>query len=144
MTAASAGAAANTATTSSTTEKETTSNVKPEKSPETSIRSKLQNLLAPDKEKREQNQRDAAAAAAEEDASHTGLYDTVTSVHDIEQDDHNKYVQAALGAVVAAAATGPQSLRYESSKLGKIVEVPSKNITRNNSLSDLEHGNSKL
>ena len=68
-----------------------------------------------------------------------GSYDTVNSVHDIEQDDHQKYYYSDK----KAAADQPL-LPYER-KLGKILEVPSKNITRNNSITDVqEHANSKV
>ena len=55
------------------------------------------------------------------------VYDTVTSVHDIEQDDHIYYGKDSMN---------PPSLTLER-KLTRIAEVPSKNITRNNSMSDL-------
>lgn len=65
-------------------------------------------------------------------------YDTVTSVHDIEQDDHIYYGQDHEGE--------QSSLRLGfDRKLTKILEVPSKNITRNNSMSDVnEYANSKV
>ena len=65
-------------------------------------------------------------------------YDTVTSVHDIEQDDHIYYGQDHEGE--------QSSLRLGfDRKLTKILEVPSKNITRNNSMSDVnDYANSKV
>ncbi len=64
----------------------------------------------------------------------SSVYDTVTSVHDIEQDDHIYY-----GKEMAENSAQVPLLPLErlDRKLTKIVEVPSKNITRNNSISDL-------
>lgn len=73
--------------------------------------------------------RAAARAAAQ-------VYDTVTSVHDIEQDDHHYYGGSVPPLLPPPPA--PSSGTFERAKLGKIVEVPSKNITRNNSMSDLD------
>lgn len=61
-------------------------------------------------------------------------YDTVTSVHDIEQDDHHYYMAANQPLLSIQTS-------FEPNKLSKIVEVPSKNITRNNSMSDLDSSN---
>lgn len=68
--------------------------------------------------------------ASSEEQNQKEMYDTVTSVHDIEQDSHHYYDAG--------------SLPVPSSKLSKIIEVPSTNITRKNSLSDLEHANTKV
>ena len=64
-------------------------------------------------------------------------YDTINSVHDIEQDDHNKYYNNDKKTV-------DQPLLLYENKLGKIIEVPSKNITRNNSTEFLDIANSKV
>jgi hypothetical protein len=70
--------------------------------------------------------------------SHANTYDTVTSVHDIEQDDHVSYYSAGDKQKEPLIST------FER-KLGKILEVPSKNITRNNSVNDVnEIANSKF
>lgn len=67
-----------------------------------------------------------------------GSYDTVNSVHDIEQDDHNKYYNNDK------KSSADQPLLIYENKLGKIVEVPSKNITRNNSTELNDIANSKV
>jgi hypothetical protein len=67
----------------------------------------------------------------------TATYDTVTSIHDIEQDDHIYYANEKKDSSLHPLLT------FER-KLGKIIEVPSKNITRNNSLTDLEYANTKI
>ncbi|CAF0989706.1 unnamed protein product [Brachionus calyciflorus] len=64
-----------------------------------------------------------------------GVYDTVNSVHDIEQDDHNKYY---YNHNESKKSSQLDQNTFMDRKLGKIVEVPSKNITRNNSSSDLQ------
>lgn len=67
-----------------------------------------------------------------------GSYDTVTSVHDIGQDDHHYYSEKK-------DVSQQQPLLTYERKLGKIMEVPSKNITRNNSISDVSDvANSKV
>jgi hypothetical protein len=92
-------------------------------------------------------------------------YDTVTSVHDIEQDDHIYYgsdqqqqqqqqqqqsqqqqsQQQQQHLSLADRLKSDNLFLSASNKLAKIVEVPSKNITRNNSLTDaVEYGNSKV
>jgi hypothetical protein len=84
-------------------------------------------------------------------------YDTVTSVHDIEQDDHIYYgseqqqqqqqqqQQSQQQQSLAERLKADNLFLSASNKLAKIVEVPSKNITRNNSLTDaVEYGNSKV
>ena len=68
-------------------------------------------------------------------------YDTVTSVHDIEQDDHIYYAENKGNNKDASR----EPLMAGFQKLGKILEVPSKNITRNNSINDVnEIANSKF
>ena len=62
-------------------------------------------------------------------------YDTVTSVHDIGQDDHMFYGEENRDDEESTAHDHPL-LSFER-KLTKIVEVPSKNITRNNSVNDV-------
>jgi len=64
------------------------------------------------------------------------VYDTVSSAHDIEQDDHRYYYDKVNNS--------QHPLIPEERKLAKIVEVPSKNITRNNSISDLSQTSSKV
>lgn len=80
---------------------------------------------------------DGNTANVGENQAFPGAYDTVTSVHDIEQDDHIYYAEKK-------ETTQQPLLNYER-KLGKILEVPSKNITRNNSVTDVgEYTNSKV
>lgn len=64
------------------------------------------------------------------------VYDTVSSAHDIEQDDHRYYYDKVNNS--------QHPLIPDERKLAKIVEVPSKNITRNNSTSDLSQTSSKV
>lgn len=70
-------------------------------------------------------------------SKYASTYDTVTSVHDIEQDDHIYY---------GKEAEQPSLLMSLDKKLTKILEVPSKNITRNNSVTDVSENpaNSKV
>lgn len=68
-------------------------------------------------------------------SSNNRNYDTVTSVHDIEQDDHI-YYGSETSKQQAQASREPLFSSVER-KLGKILEVPSKNITRNNSMQDV-------
>ena len=77
-------------------------------------------------------------------------YDTVTSVNDIEQDDYNNYYdeekksKQQLYPLNRLTNTTLPTTAYERT-LTNIVEVPSKNITRNNSASDVEAlANSKV
>jgi hypothetical protein len=68
-------------------------------------------------------------------------YDTVTSVHDIGQDDHIYYGKEPPERDLQDQTLPPGHhplLTFER-KLAKIVEVPSKNITRNNSASDVNN-----
>lgn len=75
--------------------------------------------------------------AASSSTSNPKVYDTVTSVHDIEQDDHIYYAEKK--------DTSLNPLLGFERKLTNIAEVPSKNITRNNSISDaLDHANTKV
>jgi hypothetical protein len=77
--------------------------------------------------------------ATSDSATHPATYDTVSSVHDIEQDDHVSYYIDNNGKY------GKEPLIAGFSKLTKILEVPSKNITRNNSVNDVnEIANSKF
>jgi hypothetical protein len=70
-------------------------------------------------------------------SSNPKVYDTVTSVHDIEQDDHIYYGEKK--------DTSQNTLLNFEKKLPNIVEVPSKNITRNNSITDaVDYANSKV
>jgi hypothetical protein len=64
------------------------------------------------------------------------VYDTVSSAHDIEQDDHRYYYDKVNNS--------QHPLISDERKLAKIVEVPSKNITRNNSASDLSQTSSNV
>jgi hypothetical protein len=70
-------------------------------------------------------------SSTDNDSHPAGVYDTVTSVHDIEQDDHIYYGEKAKDT-----SREPLITSFEK-KLGKILEVPSKNITRNNSVNDV-------
>ena len=84
----------------------------------------------------EDNQ-NGSQTAASSSTSNPKVYDTVTSVHDIEQDDHIYYAEKK--------DTSLNPLLGFERKLTNIAEVPSKNITRNNSISDaLDHANSKV
>jgi hypothetical protein len=65
-------------------------------------------------------------------------YDTVTSVHDIGQDDHMFYGEENR----EETTSHDHPLLSFERKLTKIVEVPSKNITRNNSFNDVNEYNS--
>ena len=70
-----------------------------------------------------------------------GTYDTITSVHDIEQDDHYYYrdiKESQNNNQNNPLISLPMPLNFDrTNKLGIIQELPSKNITRNNSVSDL-------
>ena len=80
-------------------------------------------------------------------------YDTVTSVHDIEQDDHHYYPNPNdQNKLTSSNTLNPHSIATSLTNLNlnikkqltKIIEVPSKNITRNNSIENIDIANSKL
>ena len=70
-----------------------------------------------------------------------GTYDTITSVHDIEQDDHYYYSdikESQNNNQNIPLISIPTTQNFDrTDKLGRIQELPSKNITRNNSVSDI-------
>lgn len=78
---------------------------------------------------------DSKGNQSSNNSSNNRNYDTVTSVHDIEQDDHI-YYGSETSKHQAQAVREPLFSSVER-KLGKILEVPSKNITRNNSMQDV-------
>ncbi len=69
-------------------------------------------------------------------------YETVTSIHDIEQDDHHYYNkdQTKEGqSQLLSIANSLTNLNINlKNKLTKIVEVPSKQPTRNNSMNEID------
>lgn len=75
-----------------------------------------------------------------QDSGNSKHYDTVTSVNDIEQDDYENYYGdknlKQLRSNMASLGTMPNPFERT---LTNIQEVPSKNITRNNSTSELNN-----
>ena len=76
-------------------------------------------------------------------------YDTMTSLNDIEQDDFKNYYDEEGESASASALLNVLKKKREMSSLAvsnnndsralsKILEVPSKNITRNNSFTDVD------
>ncbi len=76
-------------------------------------------------------------------------YDTMTSLNDIEQDDFKNYYDETGESASASALLNVLKKKREMSSLAvsnnndsralsKILEVPSKNITRNNSFTDVD------